>query len=462
MIRTAALITCLLPSAVWAQAADNPATAPAPSQSSSTTGLSLADAIQRALSSAPLALETAAAQVRSAENNLRAGKAATALVVEGKIDARVLRIDLRELGLDIPRFPLTNPPQYVGTNGPYFIADPRLSATKVLIDAAAHRKIAVGQSAVTEASDAVAEQREQIASETAREYLLALRTSRKAELAADNLALRKRLLLFAEEQAKQDLAAPADLRHARMDANTAQSQLSASRLEQTRALLRLMYLIGGRYGDTLDLTDSLSDRPVSLTLDQALTIALEHTPKLKTLAARAQTLKLQDRSISGEALPTLQASGDVGPVVVAPNPSGNPGAAGSYTYDATLELRVPILDGHRRAIEHAGVASEERQLDAQTRDARRSVELQVRLAYAALTQANEQLGLARTTLSESEEAVLQAEAAHTAGTGSGIELDRVRNENAAAADAVVEAVYNQELARLGLAEASGTVASLQW
>ncbi len=426
------------------------------------TTLTIEQAVARALSSSPSELESAAAQVREAQNKVRAARAATALQAEGDVYVRAVRIDLRALGIALPQFPLTNPPQYVGVNGPYFLLDPRLSATKTLIDAAARRRVAAGEAGVAAASDREKEAREQIAADTSRAFLLTLRTSQQAASAAEDLALAEHLRGFAEAQSSQQLGSPTALRDARIAENTARARVSAARLTQAQALLRLHYLIGGDFGTALELRDTLPARPPVPTPDEALALALQSNPQLRTLAARGKALKLRDRAVSAEALPSLHASADAGLNGVAPDPSGASGLTHSFVFNAAVQLQVPLLDGHRRELEHLGIASESRQLESQRRDLLRSLELRVRLAAAALAQGTEQLDLARSTLAEQQSALVEAEAAHTAGTGSGLDLDRARTARAAAADAVEAAGYAQRLARLNLAEATGTVASLTW
>ena len=120
----------------------------------------------------------------------------------------------------------------------------------------------------------------------------------------------------------------------------------------------------------------------------------------QALQAHDKTLQFRDSAVEAEKLPVFLAFGDFGGNMVAPDPSGAGGISHSFTYDAGLELKIPVLDGHRRAIEHSAILSESLQQQNVERDIRRQIELQTRLAFASLQEAEDQLALAKQNLEQ--------------------------------------------------------------
>ena len=427
------------------------------------TRLTLRQAIDLALSTgASPSVATAEMAVRTAGRDVKSAKAATAYRADFYIYARSLRIDLRSLGIVIPRYPPTNPPQYVGVNGPYAILDPRIKAIKILIDKNAKRNIEVARQGIEEADRSLQEEREKIAAETARVYFEVVRTSQLVELEKQNVSMAETMQQFAEERYKQKLNSAGALRRSQMNTNSERQKLSSERLGQTRAVLRLMYLVGQGMGDILEISEGFEDRPVTKTLDEAIADALRNNRSLARLQAHDKTLQLRDSAVEAEKLPVFLAFGDFGGNMVAPDPSGSGGISHSFTYDAGLELKIPVLDGHRRAIEHSAILSESLQQQNVERDLRRQIELQTRLAFASLQEAEDQLVLAKQTREQAGEDLTEAKQKYAAGTISGLDLRQIENRYEIAEDGQREALYQQAHARLSLAETVGNVSSLQW
>ncbi len=427
------------------------------------THLTLRQAIDLALGagSAP-SLATADMEVRTARREVNNAKAATAYRADFDLYARSLRIDLRSLGIVIPRYPPTNPPQYVGVNGPYALLSPRIKAVKMLIDKNAKRNIEVAKAGIEEADLSLQEEREKIAAEVARDYFEVVRTSQLFELEKRNVAMAELMQEFTEERYKQKLDPASALRQSQMNTNSERQKLSSARLALQRAVLQLMYLTGQAMGDVLEVSDGFEDRPVSKTLDEAIADALRNNPRLAAIQAHDQTLRLRSSAVDAEKLPVFLAFGDFGGTMVAPDPSGVGAFSASFTYDAGLELKIPLLDGHRRAIEHAAILSESLQQQNAERDMRRQIELQTRLAFASLQEAEDQLALAKQNLEEAGQDLTEAKQKYAAGTISGLDLRQTENRYAIAEDGQSEALYQQAQARLSLAETTGNVSSLQW
>jgi outer membrane protein TolC len=296
-----------------------------------------------------------------------------------------------------------------------------------------------------------------------REYFDVLRAAHTVELARKRVAIADMMRDYAGERRKLGLAPPAELRRAAMDWSAEYEKLSSAKLAESQAMLRLMYLVGGRFGDRVVLADSLAgdDHPLP-TIDSAVDEALANNPKLATLRLYEKSLAAKDSAIRAERMPVLSANGFFGLSVAGPQASGGGAVSHSYTYNMNFEVRLPLLDGHRRELERFDVLSEASRQRLVESDLKRQIELETRDAYEALKEAQEHLNLANDALKEADDDVEEAEVSLAAGTTSRLDLRQAEMRRAAAKDDRIAALYGQAQARLSLAEAMGKVTSLEW
>ncbi len=426
--------------------------------------LSLRRAIELALSPGIPKLELNKEQTAAAALKVREEKAATSLLVEASISDRAYRVDLAALGIQIPQFSqFISTIQLPQTVGPFSVLDPRIKATKALIDRAATKRVRAAQGGAGEQRSADNETREQIAAQTARVYFEAVRASQLAEVAGVSAELSRSFLRLATERKSTGLAVDRDIRRATIDLNANRQKLLAAQVEQARAVLRLLYLLNLDFHQTIELTDSsIPSAAPGITLDDALAAAQRKNPNLLIQEVRRENLRLSDDAVRAERLPTLSAFGDIGGVIVTPEPSGAGNLATGLTWTAGVELKIPILDGHRRELEHANLMILMREQEIRQRDLQRQIELNVRLAFAGLAESKQELELAAESARAAELDLAEVRASHSTGSSNGLEVQEAEVKRAQAEDARIEALYRNTLARLALAEAIGSVSSLDW
>lgn len=424
--------------------------------------LSLRHAIDLALSPGTVKVELGKQQAAAAALRVHQEKVPTSLLAEASIADRAFRVDLRALGIDIPQFSqFISTIQFPETEGPFSVLDPRIRATKSLINRAAAKRVRAAEGAIDELRSAGSEVREQIAAETARVYLEAIRASEIVELAQGAIGLSRAFVSFATERKSNGLAVESDVRRATMALNSNRQKLSAARVAQGRSILRLLYLLNLDFNQTLELTDRLLPSPHEITLEDAIAAAERTNPSLATQMVHAQNLRLSDDAVRATWQPTLSAFGDFGGVIVAPDPSGG-ALSKSLTWVAGLELKIPVFDGHRREIEHESLLIQMRQQEIRQRDLRRQIELNVRLAFSSLVESRQQLELATENAKAADLDLIEIRASHSAGSASALEVREVEARKAQAEDGRIAALYQNTLARLALAEAVGSVSSLDW
>jgi outer membrane protein TolC len=147
---------------------------------------------------------------------------------------------------------------------------------------------------------------------------------------------------------------------------------------------------------------------------------------------------------------------------VAPTPNGDTAIVSSPTYNAGFVFRVPILDGGRRASERAEVESQIRQASIKRQVGQRQIELQVRLAFESLEGAARGVDLAGEQSSLASEDSDATRARYAAGEASGIDVAEAQARLFRARHDYTLALYQHEMARIALAEATGDIVGMKW
>lgn len=426
--------------------------------------LSLKEAIRLALLPAGQArLQLAQEAESAAESRVKQARAATALQVGADLSDRVLRFDLRSIGFDIPEVsPFVANVQFPSVVGPFTVLDSRIRATKSVLNKPAARQV----QAAKESVEAVKTQNKgvaaQIAAQTARAYLDALRAKSEIDLAAENLKVREGGVSLAEARRTNGLVTGSDVRRANLDLNDARETLFAAQTAYQKATLQLVAAIGLPFETAVELTDHPEFQAQKVSLEDAVQTAFRSRPELSAADQEIATLRLNEQAIDAQGLPTLALFADGGAVTVAPTPAGNSTIVSTPTYTAGFEFSLLLFDHGRRASRSAEIDSQIRQAKIRQQVERRQIELQVRLAFQSLTAAAHQVELAQQKSTLAEDNSAETRARYDAGEASGLDLSEAQAEAFRSHHDYVLALYQHEVARVALAEAMGDILEFKW
>jgi outer membrane protein TolC len=202
------------------------------------------------------------------------------------------------------------------------------------------------------------------------------------------------------------------------------------------------------------LTDVMKYAPLeSTTLEKAMEAAKSSRADLKAQLKKEENARLTYSSVKYERLPSLAAFGDYGTI-------GTGFEHNHPTRVYGLSLRVPLFDGGRRDARRAESASQMRQEGIRTNDLRQQVELDVRLALDSLKAADLLVKTAEEGLQLAEGELAQAERRYKAGVGTSVEVTDAQNRLSRARENRVAALFSDNLARIDLNSATGTIQSL--
>jgi len=426
--------------------------------------LSLQEAIRLALLPAGQArLQLAAEAEQVAEIHVKEVRAATALHVDAGISDRVLRFDLRSIGVEIPEVsPFVANVQFPQVVGPFTVLDSQVRVTKSVVNRSAARQVEAARESVESVKTQNKAVAGQITAETARAYLDALRAKSETELAAENVKISEARVSLAGERRANGLVTGSEVRRANLDLDEAREALFTAETAYKGAILQLVALIGIPLDTQVELTDQPTFRKESPNLPEAIQNAFRSRPELAVAGLDVESLRLNERAVEAESLPTLGVFANGGALTVAPTPAGDNSIVSSPTYTAGFEFRVPILDGHRRASQRAEIESQIRQANIRQLAERRQIEVQVRMAFESLEAASRKVDLAAQKAALAEEDLVETRGRYDAGQAGGLELAEAQARTFRSRHDYILAVYQHEAARISLAEASGAVVEIEW
>lgn len=415
--------------------------------------LSLKRAVEVALSpEGNTRIQLAAESVRQAQ--LRSAQARAALLpnFEGSLGQQNLTRNLAAFGI---RFDLPVPGfEFPTVVGPFNVFDVRATATQNIFDFSSIRRLQASRTGIHAAKAERENTDEQVTAQVARAYLAALRAEADLEATKANVALAEAVLKQAEHQKAAGAATGIEVTRARVQlSNEKQRQLVADN-DRRRAHLQLLRVMGLRLDTHVELTDRLAYHPVdAVTLEQAKAEALKSRADLKAQQEREATARISSSAATMERLPSLVGFADYGSIGSSINH-----ALPTRTYG--LSLRVPVFDGGRRDARRAESQSLLRQERVRTNDLREQIELEIRLALDSLRSAEEQVKVAEEGLALAENELTQARRRYQNGLTTGLEVTDAQTRLARARDNQIAALFHYNLARIDLAQSTGTTRRL--
>jgi outer membrane protein len=337
--------------------------------------------------------------------------------------------------------------------GPFTTMDARVSGTQTVFDLSSIRRFQAARVGVTAAHSDVTNTQELVAAQVARAYLAALRADADVETAQANVKLSEAVRTQAENQKEAGTGTGIEITRARVQLANDRQRLVSAENARRAAQLRLLRAMGMRLETELRLTDKLEYVPVdAVTVEQARAAALKERPDLQAQQDREAQSRLAANATRMERLPSVQAFADYGTIG-----SGFDSTLPTRTYG--ISLRLPIFDGGRRDARRAESASQYRQEKVRSSDLKEQIELDVRLALDELKSAEDEVKVAKEGLELANNELTQARRRYEAGVANSLEVTDAQTRLERARDNQTGALYLYNVARLDLAQATGSVRS---
>jgi outer membrane protein TolC len=341
-------------------------------------------------------------------------------------------------------------PEFVG---PFNTFDARATLSQSIFDLSSIRRFQASRAGLQSTRMEKESTDDQVANQVARAYLTGLRAEARVEANRANVTLGETLLKLAQDQKAAGAGTGIEVIRAQVQLANERQRLLVDENERREARLQLLRAMGLKLDGELQLTDKLVSIPMEpMTLERALSEALQSRSDFKAQQQREQSARLNYGAAKWEKLPSVLGFGDYGSI------GSFERAIPTRTYG--VSVRVPVFDGGRREARRSESLSQFRQEQIKTKDLREQIELEIRLGLDRLASAEQQVKVAEEGLELAQGELAQAQRRYQSGLTTGIEVTDAQARLERARDNQIAALFNYNLARIDLGQAMGNVRRL--
>jgi outer membrane protein len=357
-------------------------------------------------------------------------------------------LNLDEFGLSFPGVPSVTPD--------FSVWRAQAGVRQSLFDASALRRVAAARDGAT-AADLDARASADLAGAVAGlMYLRVLGAEETVRARLEDSTIAASLLAQARRLVDAGVSPTIDATRSEVSFAAVRTQLEIARNVRGRARLDLVRALDVPADTQLTLRDSLGAFAVDLPRGGEAASAFAREHRIEFAAERARTAS-QQRTLSairGENLPSVALSGQY-------SESGRQLSGLAGTYNVTLGVSIPILDGLRR---QERAREQEALLELQrTREheVERQVETEVRQALLDLASAEQQVGIAAERVHLADTELAQAQQRFETGVAGSVETTNAQGSVISAHDALIQARLAYATARLAAYRALGLLDQLR-
>jgi outer membrane protein TolC len=404
--------------------------------------ISILDAIDRSLKH-NLGFLLSQQQSESARAQYRRNLSALLPNVNGGVSDGVNQINLAAFGIPVPQN-LTSP-----VIGPFGLFQTQASMSATLLDFKALNHVRAAVENERTASFSVQDARELVVLSVGNQYLIALADAARVDTSKAQLATAQAVFLQAQDMKKAGVSAGIDVLRAQVQMQAQQQRVLAAQNQLEQQKMRLARAIGLAVSQQFELTDQVPYAPLpELNLEEALARAYQRRPEYLAAESRVRSAELEVKAAKGEALPTVEISGQYG--VNGPSPVST-----DQVYGLTGAVNIPIFQGGRIKADVALAETSLRQNRMQLEDLHNRVELEVRSSWLDVKTSNEQVAVAQQSIGLAAEQLKEARDRFGAGVADSLEVVQAQETVANANDTFIQALYLNNVAKLSLAHALG-------
>lgn len=280
-------------------------------------------------------------------------------------------------------------------------------------------------------------------------YLLTISEAARVDTALAQVETAQALYDKAADQQKAGVSPAIDVLRARVELQSQQQQLIASRNDYAKQKLQLARVIGLPNGQEFKLTTTAPYEPLATaSIEDDLRRAYLSRPDYLAAVLQVRSAEAQRRAATAEHYPTVDIAGDYGDAGV------NVGISHSV-YQIGATLNIPITAGGKT---HGNVLQAEatlRQSRQQLADLRGQIDYQVRAARLDLASAADQVEVARSSVDLANQTLVQARDRFAAGVTDNLEVVQAQEALVAANQNYISSLYAHNLAKIELATAVG-------
>ena len=281
-------------------------------------------------------------------------------------------------------------------------------------------------------------------------YLQLIATETRIDSTAAQVQTDRTIYEQAADRLKAGLNARIDVTRSQVQLQTEQQRLRSLQADLETQKLALARIIGLPLGQAYKTTNVFPYAPLTgFSLETSLQRAFSARPDLQAAAAAVKAAEASVKAAHAERLPNVTVNADFGGAGVTPSRH----STGVYMVAGTLT--VPIYEGGRIHGDIEQAAAALRQRKAEFEDERGQVDQDVRQAFIDLSSAADQVEVAKSNVSLSQETLTQSRDRFAAGVTDTVEVVQAEQAVAQANDDYITAVYEHNLGKVSLARAMG-------
>jgi outer membrane protein TolC len=279
-------------------------------------------------------------------------------------------------------------------------------------------------------------------------YLQVMASAARVDSARAQVETARAVYEQAVDRNRAGVNARIDVDRSQVELQTQQLRLISLETDLATQKLALGRLIGLPLGQDFTLTTPLEYRPTSVVLEEALKEAFESRSDLQAAAAHVRAAEQARKAAEAQKTPAFTLSGNY--AVAGINPAHSHG-----TFAVTGGVEFPIWRSGRIQADIAQADAVLFQRRAEYEDTYGRVDYDVRIAFLALTAANEQVKVAESNRVLSQRTLEQARDRFIAGVTDTVEVVQAQESVAVAEQDYISSLFADHLAQLSLARAKG-------
>ncbi|HWF03829.1 MAG TPA: TolC family protein [Candidatus Angelobacter sp.] len=404
--------------------------------------LSLLDAIDRGIKH-NLGLLLSQQQSDSARAEYRRQLSALLPNVSGNVSDSVNQINLAAFGIPLPAG-LTSP-----VVGPFGVFDAHASASETLLDFSAMNKVRAATENEKAAKLTIQDARELVVLIVGNQYLLTVASAARLDTAKAQLNTAQTIFGQTKDLKAAGVAAGIDVLRSQVQMQTQQQRVLAAQNQYEQQKMGFARTIGMAVSQPFELTDAVPYPPTApVDFDQALALAYKQRPEYLAAESRVRSAELAVKAARGEALPTVALNGQVG--YIGPSPGNS-----DVTYALSAGVRVPIFQGGKVKADVDQAETQLRQNRLQLANLRSRVEFEIRSALLDVKTSDDQVAVARDQIELAGEQLKESQDRYKAGVSGSLEVVQSQEAVASANDSYIQALYQNNVAKLTLVRALG-------
>ena len=402
--------------------------------------LSLADAIQRGLQynigvlSSEQATQSVAAQRR---------RALSALLpqVNGSVTSNAQQTDLAAFGLNLPGVPKIV--------GPFGYVDARATLNEEVLNISQYRNARSAAVSLEAARLNLRDSRELVIQAVAGAYLAILADAARLTATQADVTTSSAEFETASDQKKAGTIAGIDVLRAQVELKTQQQRAVVDANTLARDKLNLARAIGLPAGQEFHVTDQFPFAAVPpVTPEEAVEQAYRERADYRAAEAQVHAAELARGAARAERYPGISVAANYGDIGENFNNSHG-------TFGVTSSLHFPIFDGGRIRADIEAADAVLKQRRDELGDLKGRIDYEIRTALLNLQASADQVEVAKVNADLAAQTLVQARDRFAAGVTNNIEVVQAQEAVAAANESLISSTYQNNLAKIALARATG-------